>query len=109
MRPLPSELLRSFAVVAQTGSFTAASERVSLSQSTVSQQIRRLEDLVGQPLFERDTRHVRLSHHGEILHRYARPHHSGNGIPLVSIANGITSKPKIKAIAVVATGTPILP
>ena len=72
MRPLPSDLLRSFAVVAQTGSFTAASERVSLSQSTVSQQIRRLEDLVGQPLFERDTRHVRLSRHGEILHRYAQ-------------------------------------
>jgi hypothetical protein len=38
-----------------------------------------------------------------------RPHHSGNGIPLVSLANGITSNPKTKAIAVVATGTPMLP
>ncbi len=56
----------------KTGSFTAASERVSLSQSTVSQQIRRLEDLVGQPLFERDTRNVRLSRHGEILLHYAQ-------------------------------------
>jgi DNA-binding transcriptional LysR family regulator len=71
MRPLPSELLRTFAVVAQTGSFTVAAEHVSLSQSTVSQHIRRLEDLVGQPLFERDTRNVRLSPHGETLHRYA--------------------------------------
>ncbi len=71
MRPLPSELLRSFVVVAQTGSFTVASEQVSLSQSTVSQHIRRLEDLVGQPLFERDTRNVRLSPQGETLHRYA--------------------------------------
>jgi DNA-binding transcriptional LysR family regulator len=35
MRPLPSELLRSFVIVAQTGSFTVASEHISLSQSTV--------------------------------------------------------------------------
>jgi DNA-binding transcriptional LysR family regulator len=72
MRPLPSELLRTFVVVAQTGSFTVAAEHVSLSQSTVSQHIRRLEDLVGQPLFERDTRNVRLSPEGETLHRYAQ-------------------------------------
>jgi DNA-binding transcriptional LysR family regulator len=71
MRPLPSELLRSFVIVAQTGSFTVASEHISLSQSTVSQHIRRLEDLVGLPLFERDTRNVRLSPQGETLHRYA--------------------------------------
>ncbi len=71
MRPLPSELLRSFVIVAQTGSFTVASEHISLSQSTVSQHIRRLEDLVGLPLFARDTRNVRLSPPGETLHRYA--------------------------------------
>lgn len=71
MRQLPPELLRSFVVVAQTGSFTAASERVNLSQSTVSQHIRRLEDLLDRPLFERDTRNVRLSESGEALHRYA--------------------------------------
>ncbi|HEX7814305.1 LysR family transcriptional regulator [Dyella sp.] len=71
MRSLPPELLRSFVAVAQTGSFTAASERVNLSQSTVSQHIRRLEDLLGQALFERDTRNVRLSPHGDALHRYA--------------------------------------
>jgi DNA-binding transcriptional LysR family regulator len=71
MRPLPPELLRSFVAVAQTGSFTVASERVCLSQSTVSQHIRRLEDLVGRPLFERDTRNVSLSRHGNVLHEYA--------------------------------------
>ena len=71
MRPLPTELLRSFVIVAHTGSFTIASEHISLSQSTVSQHIRRLEDLVGLPLFERDTRNVRLSLQGETLHRYA--------------------------------------
>ena len=71
MRSLPPELLRSFVAVAQNGSFTTASERVNLSQSTVSQHVRRLEDVLGQPLFERDTRNVRLSPHGEALYRYA--------------------------------------
>jgi DNA-binding transcriptional LysR family regulator len=71
MRPLPPELLRSFVAVSQSGSFTAASQRVFLSQSTVSQHIRRLEELLDRPLFERDTRNVRLSRHGEALHRYA--------------------------------------
>jgi DNA-binding transcriptional LysR family regulator len=71
MRPLPTELLRSFVAVSQMESFTAASEHLCLSQSTISQHIRRLEDLIGVPLFERDTRNVRLSRQGESLHRYA--------------------------------------
>ena len=71
MRPLPPELLRTFVAVARTGSFTAASERVCLSQSTVSQHIRRLEEILDRSLFERDTRNVRMSRHGEELHRYA--------------------------------------
>ncbi|SEM37298.1 DNA-binding transcriptional regulator, LysR family [Luteibacter sp. UNCMF331Sha3.1] len=71
MRPLPTELLRSFVVVARTGSFTVASEHLCLSQSTVSQHVRRLEELVGLPLFERDTRNVRLSRNGDTLHGYA--------------------------------------
>lgn len=71
MRPLPTELLRTFVVVTQSGGFTAASEQLCLSQSTISQHVRRLEDLIGQPLFERDTRNVRLFQQGEVLHRYA--------------------------------------
>ncbi len=71
MRELPPELLRSFVAVAQTKSFTAASERVYLSQSAVSQHIRRLEVLLGQTLFERHTRKVSMTSHGEALYRYA--------------------------------------
>lgn len=71
MRPLPSELLRTFVTVARAASFTTAAEQLYLSQSTVSQHIRRLEELVGQSLFERDTRNVRLSGQGETLHGYA--------------------------------------
>jgi DNA-binding transcriptional LysR family regulator len=64
---LPPDLLRSFVAVAQTRSFSRAAERVHLSQSTVSQQIRRLEDIVGKSLFERDTRTVALTRDGEAL------------------------------------------
>lgn len=71
MRHLPPELLRSFVAVVQTGSFTAASERVSLSQSTVSQHIRRLEEILDCPLLERDTRNVHMSRKGEAAYRYA--------------------------------------
>ena len=42
---LPPDLLRSFVAVAQAKSFSRAAERVHLSQSTVSQQTRRLEGL----------------------------------------------------------------
>ena len=71
MRALPPELLRSFVAIAQTKSFTVAADRVSLSQSTVSHHIRRLEELLGQPLFDRDTRNVHLSRAGESLLHYA--------------------------------------
>ena len=68
---LPPDLLRSFVAVAQAKSFSRAAERVHLSQSTVSQQIRRLEDIVGKSLFERDTRTVTLTRDGEALQNYA--------------------------------------
>jgi DNA-binding transcriptional LysR family regulator len=68
---LPPDLLRSFVAVALTKSFSRAAERVHLSQSTVSQQTRRLEDLVGKPLFQRDTRTVTLTRDGEALQNYA--------------------------------------
>jgi DNA-binding transcriptional LysR family regulator len=71
MRALPPEPLRSFVAIARTKSFTVAADRVSLSQSTVSHHIRRLEELLGQPLFDRDTRNVHLSRAGESLLHYA--------------------------------------
>jgi DNA-binding transcriptional LysR family regulator len=71
MRALPPELLRSFVATARTKSFTVAADRVSLAQSTVTHHIRRLEQLLGRPLFDRDTRNVRLSPAGESLLHYA--------------------------------------
>ncbi len=72
MIPLDSDLMRSFLAVADTGSVTAAADRVGRTQSAVSMQIRRLEDSLGQPLFHRLPRGVTLTPRGEQLLPYAR-------------------------------------
>jgi len=69
---LDLDLLRSFVSVVDSGGFTRAGERVHRTQSTVSQQIRRLEEAVGRPLFHREGRAVRLTEDGERLIGYAR-------------------------------------
>jgi DNA-binding transcriptional LysR family regulator len=67
-----SELLRSFVAVAQNGGFTRAAKMLNSTQSTISAQIRRLEDEAGRPLFTRSTRSVQLTSAGEMLLGYAR-------------------------------------
>ncbi|MFD0418792.1 LysR family transcriptional regulator [Streptomyces sp. NPDC127108] len=64
--------LQYFAAVADTGGFGRAAERLGIVQSAVSQQVRRLERELGVTLFDRSTRHVRLSSAGERLLPEAR-------------------------------------
>ncbi len=45
--------LQSFIALSETGSFTKAAHRVSRTQSAISQQILKLEKMVGKPLFLR--------------------------------------------------------
>lgn len=59
--------LRMFIAVAEAGSLRAAARRLSIAQSGVTQQLRKLETNVGGPLFERDVRGVRLTPIGERL------------------------------------------
>jgi DNA-binding transcriptional LysR family regulator len=66
------ELLRSFVSVVDAGGFTRAGERVHRTQSTVSQQIRRLEESVGRPLLVRKGKRVSPTEAGERLLTYAR-------------------------------------
>src|SRR5882724_9129625 len=69
---LDLELLHSFVSVVDSGGFTRAGERVHRTQSTVSQQIKRLEDDVGQPLLNRSGKDVTPTEAGERLLSYAR-------------------------------------
>ena len=69
---LDTDQLRSFVAIIDTGSFTRAAERVNKTQSAVSMQIRRLEEVLGRPLFVKQGRGVRLSDDGEKLVDYAR-------------------------------------
>jgi DNA-binding transcriptional LysR family regulator len=69
---LDLDLLRSFVSVVDSGGFTRAGERVHRTQSTVSQQIKRLEDDLGQPLLNRAGKDVTPTEAGERLLSYAR-------------------------------------
>ncbi len=72
MDKLDSDLLRTFVAVAETGSITQAAARISRTQSAASLQIKRLEDTLGQPLFQRHGRGVALTPLGECLLPTAR-------------------------------------
>ena len=63
--------LRIFRAVADTGSVTAAADRVNSVPSNVSMRIRRLEDEAGMALFVRESRGMRLTAAGEMLLDYA--------------------------------------
>jgi DNA-binding transcriptional LysR family regulator len=69
---LDLELLRSFVSVVDAGGFTRAGERVHRTQSTVSQQIKRLEESLGRPLLHRNGKRATLTEEGERLLSYAR-------------------------------------
>ncbi|MEQ8786925.1 MAG: LysR family transcriptional regulator [Pirellulaceae bacterium] len=64
--------LRNFLEVAQRQNFTRAAEEVGLSQPALSRSISRLEQELGQPLFERQTRRVVLTDAGTLLQARAR-------------------------------------
>ena len=61
------QLLRTFLAVSEALQFTAAGARLGLSQSTVSQHIRRLEAVCGRQLVVRDTHSVSLTADGSVL------------------------------------------
>ena len=64
--------LRYFVAVAEEGSFSRAAGKVRVAQPSLSQQIRKLEAEVGQPLFDRLPRSVVLTEAGRCLIDYAR-------------------------------------
>jgi len=71
------ELLRTFVRVSEVSSFTQAAESLGLPRSTVSEQVRALERLLGTQLFNRTTRRVQATQDGALLYERSKDLLSG--------------------------------
>ncbi len=69
---LPTELLRSFVAIVDSGTMLRATERVFLTQSALSLQMKRLEDTLQAALFHREGRRLVLTPAGENFLVHAR-------------------------------------
>ncbi len=72
LRNLDIDLLRAFVAIAQAKNISRAAERLLRNQSTVSLQLKRLEEAIGQKLFDRSPRRVELTPYGHTLLVYAQ-------------------------------------
>ncbi|AZF28219.1 LysR family transcriptional regulator [Pseudomonas sp. R2-60-08W] len=66
------ELLRTFVRVTELSSFTQAGESLGLPRSTVSEQVRTLEELLGARLLQRTTRRVQATQDGRVLYERSK-------------------------------------
>lgn len=66
------DVMKTFVAIAETQSFSKAAQRVFRTPSAVSMQIKKMEEVLGVPVFERDSRSVGLTQDGEMLLSYAR-------------------------------------
>ena len=64
--------LRGFYEIARTRSFTRAADKLFLSQPAISLQVKALEGELGEPLFDRKRREIRLTEAGEVLFKYVQ-------------------------------------
>jgi DNA-binding transcriptional LysR family regulator len=90
---LPTTLLRSFVAIVDTGSMLNAAERVFVTQSALSLQIKRLEELVQQAIFTREGRRLALTPAGDVLLDYARRVLNLHDEAIVAINSGHFSGP----------------
>lgn len=72
MHDVDTAVLRTFLALVESGSFSRAGALVGRSQSAVSEQIRKLEEMFGRTLLERTTRSLRLTAEGEQFLPHAR-------------------------------------
>ncbi|EHH13572.1 LysR family transcriptional regulator [Mesorhizobium amorphae] len=91
IRNLDTTLIRTFVTVADKASMTAAANALHLTQGAVSQQVKRLEDILGSSLFERDRRGLKLTRAGERL--------LGKGMRLLSLNDEIWTEMVGNAVA----------
>ena len=84
-----------FWTVAKEGGFSAAAERLHLSQPTLSSQIKKLETTMGTRLFDRSGRSVVLTETGQLVYRYADEIFS-LGRELTDALNGRPSQDRVR-------------
>ena len=69
---MDAQLVKTFLAVVTTESFVAAGDRIHVTQSTISQRIQKLEELLGHRLFKRSKSGAELTTHGAKFEQYAR-------------------------------------
>jgi len=90
---LPTELLRSFAAIVDSGSMLRATERVFVTQSALSLQMKRLEETLQTPLFHRDGRRLTLTPAGQTLLTFARDILSTNDRAVATLTGDALASP----------------
>lgn len=95
--------LRYFRIVAHEGHLTRAAERLNVSQSALSTQIRQLEQQLGQPLFERRGRALHLTEAGRIALDYADAIFASGEELLSTLANQMEGRRLIFRVGSLAT------
>jgi len=91
--------------VAREGSITAASQVLNLSQSALSAQIRSLEQSLGERLFEKEGRGLRLTESGRLAYRYADEIFTLGG----EFQNALRGRPTGRPLRLVVGATDVLP
>lgn len=71
-RNLDIAILRSFVTITESGSMTGAANRLHMTQSAISMQIKRLESLLGFSVFDRAQRGMQPTPSGDLLMQYAK-------------------------------------
>jgi len=69
---LELDLLKTLIAIADTGNFSSAAEIVFRTPSAISMQVKKIEEIVGRPVFKRDSRSVTLTADGILLLEHAR-------------------------------------
>lgn len=72
MRSIPTDLLRAFVTIIDLRGYTRAGERLGRTQPAISLQMKRLQELMGVQLFDKDSGGAQITEAGEIVAGYAR-------------------------------------
>jgi len=99
---LSLDLLKGFEAAARHLSFTRAADELALTQSAVSREVKTLEDQLGQPLFDRINRGLRLTPAGQALHRAV-----GEALKLIDEATDRIGSSTASEMLTVTTSAPL--